>query len=108
MNFNLTEQYVLSMLATGILQAGYNEAHLSKTQYELYCNEAYKKLGTTVNIISLKLDADPFMTIRQMDSYKKEYVKVFLFEILQKVPNCETAEYYVMSTLEQGNLITNI
>ena len=108
MAFNRTEQFVLAMLAVGILQAGYNEGHISKSQYERYADEACAKLGTSISIILSGLEVNPFLTIRQMDSRKKFFVKSFLFEILQKVPDCETATYYVMSTLDQGGIITNI
>ena len=108
MAFNRTEQFVLAMLAVGILQAGYKEGHISKSKYERYAEEACAKLGTSINITLSGLEVNPFLTIRQMDSRKKNFVKSFLFEVLQKVPDCETATYYVVSTLDQGGLITNI
>lgn len=104
MNFNQSEKYVLAILACGMLQAGYKEGALSRTQFESYLQEAFAKLGTTGAIITMKLDVNPFLTIKLMDSTKKDFVKTFLYDTLQKVPNCETAVYYFASTLEQSEL----
>lgn len=71
MNLNRTEQFVLAMLALGMLQAGYSEGYISKSQFESYSNDACAKLGTSTNIILLQIDMNPFLTIRQMDSQKK-------------------------------------
>lgn len=92
------------MLASGMLQAGYQEGILSKTRFESYIQDVVSKLGTTMAIFSLNLRVDPFLTIRQMDSSKKNSVKSFLYETLQKVPNCEAAGYYFVSTLERSGL----
>lgn len=106
MNFNQTEQYVLAMLGIGMLNAGYQEGHISERQLMQYCEEACAKLGTTLNsVYSKKIEVNAFLVIRQMDSQKKNFAKSFLYEMSQKVPKCETAVYYFVTTLEEGGLI---
>lgn len=108
MNLNKEEQFVLAMISTGILQAAFKQGVISKSLFDIYASTAYSKLGTNSSILSNNYNVDPFKTIRQMDAQKKNFVKSFLLEIIQKVPSCDEAAYYFTYTLEQGGLITNL
>ena len=108
MILNQEEKYVLATIGSGMVTAALNEGIISESTYNLYCQQIYYELGTTVDIIFKKLDVDPFMIIRQMDQEKKNFTKKFFVEVLQRVPTCDAARYYFASTLERGGLVTEI
>lgn len=109
MNLTTSEQFVLSRIAAGILQAGQADGLISTSQWDSYVRQACSELGTSFDyIFSINLDVDPFATIRRMSSQQKNFVKSFLYRWHQKVSSSERATYYFVSTLEQGGCIINI
>lgn len=104
MEFSQNEKYVLAMIASGMLAAGYEQGIITENQYEKYSSEACAKVGANNTILLNKLHINPFMTIQNMDSQKKNFVKSFLYQVLEKVPNCDAAAYYFATTLQNSGL----
>ena len=109
MNFTTSEQYVLSSIVAGILQAGEMEGIISKSQWVSFVSQACSELGTSMDsILSRDITVDHFAILRKMDSQKKDFTQSFLYRWYEKVSSSERATFYLVSTLEQGNCLTNV
>lgn len=106
MNLTESEKYVLALISAGMLQAGAEDGLISYQQLEIEINRVCNNLGTTMAILGNSQDLDPFAVIRNMNTQKKDFTKSFFYSVLQKVPTCEKATYYFVSTLEQSGLIS--